>query len=81
MTVTEALHEIGAELDRARQIHPEWPRDQIHAAAIVAEESGELIRAAINREYGRGVHAADDLEMRTEAIHTAATAIRFLVGG
>jgi hypothetical protein len=48
----------------------------------VAEESGELIRAAINREYGRGLdRAACDSEMRKEAIHTAATAIRFLVGG
>ena len=33
MTVIEALREIGAELDRARQLHPEWPTDQIHAAA------------------------------------------------
>jgi hypothetical protein len=77
MTVIEALREIGAELDRARQLHPEWPTDQIHAAAIVCEESGELIRAAVNNGYGNG----DEAQMRREAIHTAATAIRFLVGG
>jgi hypothetical protein len=77
MTTIEALHEIGAELDRARQLHPEWPDDQIHAAALVSRESGELIRAAVNVRYGRGTKA----EMRKEAIHTAATAIRFLIGG
>ena len=81
MTVIEALREIGAELDRARQLHPEWPRDQIHAAAIVAEESGELIRAAVNYEYGSDPCVKGYLEMRKEAIHTAATAIRFLIGG
>ena len=78
----EAMVAVFDELYRARELHPAWPRDAIHAAAIVAEESGELIRAAINREYGRGLdRAACDSEMRKEAIHTAATAIRFLVGG
>lgn len=91
MTIIEALREIGAELDRARELHSAWPTDQIHAAAIVCEESGELIRAAVNHKYQRGLHKVEALraiaqkltedEMRKEAIHTAATAIRFLVGG
>ena len=82
MTIIEALRAIGAEIDRARELHPEWPTDQIHAAAIVCEESGELMRAAINYEYGSDEPCAKGyLEMRKEAIHTAATAIRFLTGG
>lgn len=63
------------ELSSATEKHPEWPRDVIHAAAIVGEESGELTRAALQYEYEDG-----DLEnCQKEAIQTAAMAIRFLM--
>ena len=65
---------VLAEVARTESIHPHWPVDFVHGAAIVAEEAGELVRAALNSHY----HHADPDEMRTEAIHTAATAIRFL---
>jgi hypothetical protein len=65
------LHEVR----RAEQIHPEWPDDIIYAAAIVSEESGELIRAAIRFKYEEG---ATKEEIRKEAIQTAATCIRLL---
>lgn len=69
---------IEAELRKARKQWPDWPEDAVHAAAIVAEEAGELVQAANRiRETGRG--SVDDLA--TEAIQTAATAIRFLVEG
>lgn len=46
---TQAL--IDFELAASRKKHPTWPRDIIHAAAVVAEESGELIRAALQAHY------------------------------
>ena len=77
MTESMAIEYILRELDRARDKFPYWPRDKIHAAAIVAEESGELIRAAVRHHYESGTLA----DCRQEAMHTAAMAIRFLAGG
>lgn len=74
MTFETATKLVLAEVLRATRLHPRWPDDWIHAAAIVAEESGELVRAALRCTYEDG----HDDEMRTEAIHTAATAIRFV---
>lgn len=68
------IEEILTELKRAQEKFPYWPADYIHAAAIVNEESGELIRAALRFRYEGG----DKDEMRVEAIQTAAMCIRFL---
>lgn len=68
------IEQIQAEVNRAKTKHPNWPEDNIHAAAIVCEESGELIRAALQHKYDGG--SID--EMRKEAIQTAATCILFL---
>lgn len=68
------INDILTELKRAEIKFPHWPEDKIHAAAIVNEESGELIRAALHFRYEGG---AKD-EMKTEAIQTAAMCIRFL---
>lgn len=65
---------IKSEVQRATSLHPEWPDDPIHATAIVAEESGEAIRAAVQLVYEGG-----DLDaLRTELIQTAATCVRAL---
>lgn len=74
MNEAEAFKAINEELGRARQKFPWWPPDKIHAAAIVAEEAGELIKASLQICYEGGV--LEDAEK--EAIHTAAMAIRFL---
>lgn len=67
---------IETELAKARDKHPDWPNDQIHAAAIVAEESGELIRAAVQFEREDG-----DMEaICKECVHTIVTAIRCIEG-
>lgn len=67
---------IVAELDKAMRKHSHWPdADIIHAAAIVAEESGELVRASLQYHYEGGDHA----ETTKEAIQTGAMAIRFLL--
>lgn len=74
MTQQEAIRSILVELERAQTIHPNWPFDAIHGAAIVGEEAGELIRASLKYQYEKGTKE----EMVEEAIQTAATCIRFL---
>ena len=75
--IEEIMGRIWQELDRAQSLHPHWPgHDLVHAAGIVAEESGELIRAALRHEYAEG-GTLDDV--RTEAVQTATTAIRLLM--
>ena len=49
---TEAIiGDIVAELRRAEAKYPAWPADLIHQVAIMQEESGEAIRAALNHAY------------------------------
>lgn len=67
---------IADEVESATKKHPLWPHDLIHAAAIVGEESGELIQATVQCVYENG----GENHCRVEAIHTAATCIRFLIG-
>lgn len=64
------------ELMKAIAKHPNWPEDNIiHCAAIVSEESGELIRATLQLHYESG--SIDEVEK--EAIQTGAMALRFLI--
>ena len=72
----QIITEIYSELLRARGIHPAWPEDVIHASAIVAEEAGEAVRAALNHSY----HGEDIELLRTELIQCAATCIRAIGG-
>lgn len=69
------IEEILIELRRAEKKFPYWPSDVIHSAAIVNEESGELIRASLRYSYE---NSGSVQEMKTEAIQTAAMCIRFL---
>lgn len=69
------IDRVLAEVDRAERKHPCWPSDVIHAAAIVAEESGEMMRAAVRATYEDGGLA----EAEAECIQVAATALRFLM--
>jgi len=68
------LYEVTKELLRAENKFPFWPKDHIHAAAIVNEESGELIRASLQLKYENG----NIEDLKTEAIQCAAMCIRFL---
>lgn len=71
----QALINIINEYSSACVKHPNWPKDKIHQAAIIAEEAGELIRASLKYEYENDV----DSELEVEAIQTGAMALRFLV--
>lgn len=65
---------IEAELARAKALHPNWPTDLIHQAAIMAEEAGEAVRAALNVTY----HGGSIEDVRTELVQTAAMCLRMM---
>lgn len=68
------INEVLNELKKAKEKYPEWPDDKIHQVAIMAEESGEAVRAALNHVY----HNEHISEYRTELLQTAAMCIRCL---
>lgn len=72
----QVLQAILEEFDRATKIHPDWPTDPVHAAAIIGEEAGEVIKAVNNAVTGK--KNGKDSDYRTEAIQCAAMCIRFL---
>jgi len=74
MTNEFAVSLILNEVKRAESKHPNWPEDMVYGMAIVTEESGEAMRAAVQYEMEDG-HIN---EVKTELIHTAATCIRML---
>lgn len=68
------LSELTEEVNAATEKHPVWPKDNVHRAAIVAEEAGEVVREANHLLEG---HGSIDL-LRMELIQTGATVIRML---
>jgi hypothetical protein len=68
------LNMVIEEIKRAEAKFPGFPVDPIHAAAIVAEECGELQQACLQWTYDGG--AFDHVIQ--EAVQTAAMALRFL---
>jgi len=71
------------ELQDAEKKYPEWPRDIIHAAAIVIEEAGELVQATLNYRYNKQKYSKEEFnvyfeKIKKEAIQTGAMALRFL---
>ena len=74
MKIESVLVQIFSEVERAEKLHPDWPTNPIHQAAIVTEEAGELLQASLNYDE----HKSSKRTLITEAVHTAAAAIRFL---
>jgi hypothetical protein len=70
------LAEIVAEVERATRKFPTWPTDAIHAAAVVAEEVGELQKSVLEAIYEP--HKGSRASVRTEAVQAAAMCLRFL---
>lgn len=75
MTRPLALAASMAALERATTKHPMWPSDPLHAAAIIAEELGELQQAVLQASY----EGASQDRVREEALDLAASALRFLL--
>jgi NTP pyrophosphatase (non-canonical NTP hydrolase) len=74
-TESTAMSAIYREIARATTLHPYWPQDQIHAAAVIAEEAGEVVKAVLDETYEDGPEDA----ATTEAVHCAATCVRFIM--
>ncbi|MCP4460925.1 MAG: hypothetical protein GY816_23335 [Cytophagales bacterium] len=62
------------ELRRAEEKHPVFPEDLIHKLAIMAEESGEAMQAALNYYY----HGGDYSQIKVELVQTMAMCMRCL---
>ncbi|MFZ1871929.1 MAG: hypothetical protein WAU54_03925 [Chania sp.] len=73
--IENAVTDMIVEYHSAVGQHTNWPTDAVHAAAILGEESGETLQAALNFHYGNG----DADSMVEEAIQTGAMAIRFII--
>lgn len=74
MNIYAAMELIKEELESAKIKHPHWPDDIIHQVAIMNEESGEAIRAALNYIYEDGTKES----IKKELIQTTATCLRCL---
>lgn len=67
---TMILNEIFAEIEKAKQKHPEFPADPEGGFAIIAEEALELIRAINDKESKERI--------KEEARHVIVTAYRLI---
>jgi len=74
--MNDSLEDVLAEVERATAHFPTWPADPFQALAILGEEFGELTKAVLQTTYEP--HKVGPGELRTEAIQTAAMALRFL---
>jgi len=73
------LWEVEVELKRAEKMYPLWPGDVIHGAAIMAEEAGEAVQAALQLTYGNGARSTRRAAYRKELVHTAAMCARAIL--
>jgi NTP pyrophosphatase (non-canonical NTP hydrolase) len=67
---------VQQEIDKAISKFPTWPDDPLHALAVLGEEFGELTKEVLQSVYEP--HKSNPGKVETEAIQTAAMAIRFL---
>ena len=77
MTLDDIEGLVLTELRAAEKKHPGWPTDMVHAAAILVEEAGELIKEALDHSFG--VDGAKERAVK-EAAQTAAMGFQFLLG-
>ena len=75
MNKADAMNLIYKEYEAAVEKHPDWPIDPIHAAAILAEEAGELVQACLDYVY----RDSDGKAAIEEATQCGAMALRFLI--
>ncbi len=75
MNVMDALNLTLRELSQAEKLHPHWPDDVIHGVAIMVEEAGESMQAAIDQHY-KGLPPDHLVE---ELVQTAAMCVRNIV--
>lgn len=72
----ESYYQIQHELFEAEKDHPHWPTDVVHGCAIMIEEAGEAMQAALDLHNGVEISSDHLLE---ELAQTAAMCIRNMV--
>lgn len=75
MTGDAAIDIIFAEWRKAEKKFPSFPDDPVYGVAIMIEEAGESMKAALDNHYKDG--SIEDV--RTELAQTAAMCIRCLI--
>ena len=65
---------IDAELKRAEEKHPDYPKSMFRQLAIMQEEAGEVTKAVLHYHYEDG--SIDNI--KKELIQTAAMCMRML---
>ena len=75
ITKEQAIDLIFSELRKAEKKHPVWPDDKVHAVAIMIEEAGESMQAALDCHYAN----AGTENLIIELAQTGAMAIRNLI--
>lgn len=73
----DTIGQVTNEVMRATAKFPTWPTDPLHALAVLGEEYGELTKAMLQLTYEP--HKTSPEDVRTEAIQTAAMALRLLM--
>lgn len=68
------VDQVMVEMEQAKAKFPTWPTDPLHALAVLGEEFGELTKAMLQLTYEP--HKTSVVEVRKEAIQTAAMALR-----
>lgn len=76
MTEIDIQAHIMTALHHAEVKHPRWTTDAVHAVAILAEETGELIQAA--NDFQHAPSPTNRIRMRGEALQVGAMVFRFL---
>lgn len=75
--VEQTVEDVKQELRRAMEKFPLWPTDPLHALAVLGEEFGELTKDMLQLCYEP--HKTTKEAVRTEAIQTAAMALRLVM--
>lgn len=73
----KTLIEIKEELEKAIKKFPTQPIDPLHAVSVLGEEYGELVKEIVQYTYEPEKSSKESI--KTEAIQTAAMAIRFIL--
>ncbi len=77
MRIEEVIDHIFHELKAAEEKHPGFPQDPVYMAAIMAEEAGESVQAALDIVM-KGVDK-DYVKFKKEVSQTGAMEIRILL--
>lgn len=75
MKAGKILSVIEDEVCRAEELYPTWPENVVEAVAIMAEESGEAVKAANDVRWFKDSVG----ELQKELVQTAAMCVRCLI--